>query len=233
MRVAILLGMVFVIVVLTAGCGTLPTKDGTETVNPTVVSEILVTNATNSPTDGPVPTPISEEKLNEIIQASEDTLIANINSNTAVVDGEKESVESAYIVDADTGLKHWIRGDVSSTNISGFLQYMTDKEHGYIILHTHPYGSTYELCRSFSPGDLIVMSNLHRDGYRILKLYAVNQKNEYVIYPEETANWKSAEVTRNAFNDVFDNDFSCANLNDARMSQVAFHLNYTYQHRAL
>lgn len=215
------------------GCGTLPAKAGNENKSATDAPVIPVVNTTGIQTENPLPTLISEEKLQEIIQASEDTLIANINSNTAIVDGEKESVESAYIVDADTGLKHWLRGDVSSTNISRFLQYMTDKEHGYIILHTHPYGATYELCRSFSPGDLIVMSNLHRDGYRILKLYAVNQKNEYVIYPEDTANWKSAEETRNAFNEVFNGDFSCANLNDARMSQVAFHLNYTYQHRTL
>jgi hypothetical protein len=201
-----------------------PAAAGTLTANPAPALTIIPTTVqapvpttgiiTASPTASPTNEPfITEEALKALVQDAKNRLDMLKNTDkadtiliTAKNPGEcdvKLSKELGYLIDANTGEMTFIKGDYGSISLDRFRQDMT-RGHSYVILHSH--AKDWIVCQNtgtiglntVSLGDLAAPANLTKQGYHILKIIAVSDKN-YEVYPRTPDNWKTSEEVSDAF----------------------------------
>jgi len=121
-----------------------------------------------------------------------DTVITSFNQGTCEL---KKSRELGYLIDVNSGEMFFVKGDYGSISLDLFRQNMT-RGHSYVILHTHAkdwytcQGSGVISMDTFSLADLAVSSSLTGQGYHILKVIAVSDK-DYEIYPKTPDDWKT------------------------------------------
>jgi len=118
----------------------------------------------------------------------------------------KISKELGYLIDATTGNTSFVKGDYGFIDSDLFKQKMTPG-HAYVILHTH--AKDWYTCRgrgtitlnTFSLEDLAASSNLTEQGYHVLKVIAVSDK-DYEVWPKLRDDWKTKEEVDNAFDHI-------------------------------
>jgi len=207
------------------------------TTYPTQTSTALVTTQNLNETKSRIP----DNKLNALIQDSKNKLNMWKQSDkadtivTKILDCEIiKSKEIGYLIDATDGNTYFIKGDYGSIRIA----FMTNKNHEYVFLHSHP--RNFETCtngsyirmtynyNTFSIQDLSHTGELTNQGYHILKIYAISDY-DYEIFPKKEFDWKSEEVINLTIQKMEkDLELTFNNNVDDLMPILAQRLNYRY-----